>query len=299
MSQDGFVTLGSEVRRRSPRRMVRHAALTALSGLWQAGGMIERALRRPRIHFLHLHHVFPDEEAHFRGLLRALARDHTFISYSEAVERAARGRIDRPYAALSMDDGLKSCGRAATILGEFGAHGCFFVITSMIGESDPDKIRRFCATKLGLPPVEFMSWTDAEAMRREGHEIGSHSSTHARLLELNEAELEDEIAGSGDVLRHRLGEALHFAWPYGRFRDISAQATNAVFRAGFSSLASGVRGCHVAGGVPIPMRQLCIRREHCEAQWPPAHTLYFLARSSAAASSESGFWPAVAFGRDA
>lgn len=300
MKESGSATLISYVVQRNARGMLRHAALTTLSGLWQAGGMVDRALRRPRVHFLFLHHVFPDEEVQFRGLLRILARDHTFISYSEAVERTAQGRIDRPYIAFSMDDGLKSCRRAAAILSEFGAHGCFFVITSMIGERDPDKVRRFCATKLGLPPVQFMSWSDTEALRREGHEIGSHSFTHARLSELAGAELEYEIAVSGDVLRRRIGEALHFAWPYGGFRDISAQAANAVFEAGFSSLASGVRGCHVADGPPIPNWQLCIRRDQCEAHWPAAHVLYFLAHSSAAASSASGLWPgSVTFGRRA
>jgi peptidoglycan/xylan/chitin deacetylase (PgdA/CDA1 family) len=245
-----------------------------------------------------LHHVFPDEEVHFRALLGVLARDHTFISYSEAAERIAQGRIDRPYLAFSMDDGLKSCRRAAAILCEFDVRGCFFVITSMIGESHPDKIRRFCATKLDLPPVEFMTWADAEAMRSEGHEIGSHSSTHQRLSKLNAAELVDEITQSRDVLRRRVGEAVHFAWPYGSFSDISAQAANAVFDAGLSSLASGVRGCHLAGGPPIPLQQLRILREHCEVQWPAAHTLFFLARRSALASSERRFRPAVAGSRN-
>jgi hypothetical protein len=106
-------------------------------------------------------------------------------------------------------------------------------------------------------------------------------------------QLVDEIAQSRDVLRRRLGEAVHFAWPYGSFADISVQAANAVFDAGFSSLASGVRGCHLAGGPPIPLQQLRILREHCEAQWPAAHTLYFLARSSAVASSERRFRSAV------
>jgi hypothetical protein len=98
------------------------------------------------------------------------------------------------------------------------------------------------------------------------------------------------------MLRSRLGEAGHFAWPYGRFSDVSARAVELAFRAGFSSLASSVRGCHVAGTPPVSTRDLCILRDHTVAHWPAAHTLYFLARSSASASPADGMWSTVGLG---
>jgi peptidoglycan/xylan/chitin deacetylase (PgdA/CDA1 family) len=293
---DGYIVASSQVTPFTARGAIRHAALTTLSGLWRAGGGTERALRRPRVHFVYLHHVFPDEEESFRKLLVALDRDHVFISHSEAVERLAQEMIDRPYVSFSMDDGLKTCRRAAAILSEFGARACFFLITSMVGESDPGKVRQFCASRLQMPPVEFLTWDDAEFLRRQGHEIGSHTLTHARLADIQGAELEREIFDSAEMLRRRLGEAGHFAWPYGRFSDISARAVELAFRAGFSSLASSVRGCHVAGASPVSTRDLCILRDHTVAHWPVAHTLYFLARSSASASPADGMWSTVGLG---
>jgi peptidoglycan/xylan/chitin deacetylase (PgdA/CDA1 family) len=291
MDKNGFANSTSDVMQRSPRAIARHATLTTLSGLWRSRGRIERALQRPRVHFLFLHHVFPDEEVQFRKLLQILAKNHTFISYSEAVERSVTGRIDRPYMAFSMDDGFKNCCRAAAVLTEFGARGCFFLITSMVGERDPEKIREFCATKLALPPVEFMTWNDVELLRRHGHEIGSHSLSHARLSTLTQTQLEDEIGASEDVLRRTVGEARHFAWPYGSFADISSEAVDAVFKAGFSSLASGVRGCHISDEAPGRNSHVCIRRDLCEPHWPVEHTLYFLATSSAKASKTTALWP--------
>jgi hypothetical protein len=67
MNRNAFATPGSDLTHQNPRRRARHAAVTVLSGPGHVCVIIERALRRPRIYFLLLHHVFPHEEAHFRG----------------------------------------------------------------------------------------------------------------------------------------------------------------------------------------------------------------------------------------
>ncbi len=87
----------------------------------------------PRVHLPYLHTVPPHEEDSFRRLLTELRRDHTFISYSEAVERILTGDVDRPYLAFSFDDGFESNVRTARILEEFDTVGCFFVATRFIG----------------------------------------------------------------------------------------------------------------------------------------------------------------------
>jgi hypothetical protein len=112
-----------EMQRTSPRSIARRAALDVLSLLANATHG-NAPLRSPRVQFLYLHHLFPDEVASFRGMMAFLARDHRFISHSEAVGRVKHGPIDAPYIAFSFDDGLKSCLTAAAVLEEFGTTAC-------------------------------------------------------------------------------------------------------------------------------------------------------------------------------
>jgi peptidoglycan/xylan/chitin deacetylase (PgdA/CDA1 family) len=278
-----YATSWRDLSLRGVRSQMRGAAVSALAASLKITGRMSALLRRPRVHVLLLHHVFADEEASFRALLSALARDHTFISYSEAARRAkaAGVRIDKPYVAITFDDGYKNCLRAAAIMNEFNAPGCFFVCPSIVGETDEAKIERFCRERLELPkPVEFMTWNDLESLKKRGHEIGGHTMSHVNLATAPREQARREIAECHDVIQSRLGECRHFAWTYGRFSDFPMELLPAVFDAGFESCASGVRGCH--GPPPSDTSNpLLMRREHIVAGWPVSHALYFLARSSA------------------
>jgi peptidoglycan/xylan/chitin deacetylase (PgdA/CDA1 family) len=274
--------------RKRARHLVRHAVLDSLSAAEGLIGSVDRHLARPRIHFLYLHHVLLDEEAQFRALLRRLAERHTFLSYSDAVERLGQGVIDRPYIAFSFDDGMRNSLRAAELLGEVGATACFFICTSMVEETRFARIREFSATELHIPPAPFLTWNDCELLIRQGHEIGNHSARHKTLRDVSPQELQDDVAGSLELLRARLGDVKHFAWPRGRFSHMSADAAREVFRAGHVSCASAERGAHVAAARG---RSLCIRRDHVVAHWPVRHSLWFLARSSKRATAANNDWP--------
>jgi len=244
---------------------------------------------RRRIHFIYLHHVFEDEEDGFRRVLEELSRSHSFVSYSDAVARLRTGRIDAPYVSLSFDDGLKNCVRAAEIMGEFGALGCFFVCPPM-AEATPDEVSAFCAAKLHMPPTAMMSWDDMERLRAQGHEIGSHTLNHANLAQTHGDALAEEVGRSRELIEGRLGEARHFAWPFGRFAEMSEEARRVVFGAGYESCASAQRGCHVAPAPDDPSA-LCLRRDHVVAAWPVSHVLYFMARSAERAGEADNAWP--------
>lgn len=291
-SESPYVTSSTQLRNRSPRESVRHLALYGLAG---ARRMMHprHDPARNRVHHLYLHHVLPDEEAQFRTLIRSLAAHYTFIGYSESVARVRGvGKIDRPYLAISFDDGLRCCARAARILDEFGVSACFFVNPSIIGETRYPVIRTFSRDRLELPPVEFMSWRELEALRALGHEVGNHTFGHVDLARCSIPEIEEQIGGSFQLLRNRLGDTVHFSWPYGRFTHFSAAAAAAVFKAGAHSCASAERGCHVTAHSGDPAG-LCIRREKITATWPLSHVRYFLARSAAGATAKDNGWPAA------
>ena len=273
----------------SARRIARHTALTSLAALYKLTGRMS-FLKRNRIQFIYLHHIFEDEEAAFRQALRFLSRSHSLISYSEAVERLWRGEIDRPYVCFSFDDGLKNCLRAARILSEFGVSGCFFICPSIIGETDHRKLKEFCVRKLTLPATEMLTWDDVETLINNGHEIGSHTMSHPVLSRISQERAQHEISQSYESLTGRLGAIKHFAWPEGRFFHFNPAAARAVFDAGFQSCASAERGCHVTRTEPNPS-SLCIRRDYLAARWPLSHSAYFLASNSQTASAKSNQWP--------
>lgn len=256
------------------RRFLRARALDVASAI--AG---ERALERPRVQIVFLHHVMPDEERPFRALLERLLRQHTFLPYSDAVARVAAGDIDRPTISITFDDGLRSQLRAAEILRDYGIPACFFVCEAMLDAPPPDEVAAFCRRELGLPPVELLTWSDVEHLAAAGHEIGNHTRHHRPLPSLSAGELADEIGGALASLRRRLGDVRHFAWPRGGFHEFSAAAAAEVFRAGHVSCASGVRGCHLPGPKRA-LRDVYLRRDHVVAGEPLRHTMYFLSKNS-------------------
>jgi peptidoglycan/xylan/chitin deacetylase (PgdA/CDA1 family) len=272
----------------NPRRIFRHAALSGLAMLYKVAGQIPSALERERIQFLYLHHVFEDEEDSFRKILELLLRNHHSISYSEAVERIWTGDIDKPYIVFSFDDGLKSCLRAARIMGEFGIKACFFLCMSIVGETDYCRIKEFCSSRLYKPPMEFLSWADVEALLHAGHEVGSHTMTHPNMAQLSAEQVQTEITESYELLAQRIGDVRHFSWPLGRFFHIAPTAVRTVFETGFESCASAERGCHV---FQADKEQLCIRRNNVMAKWPVNHVFYFMAKNSRRASIYDNQWP--------
>ena len=94
---------------------------------------------------------------------------------------------------------------------------------------------KMCATwfivshKIGKP-----SRLDAMQLRHmaaSGMEIGAHTRTHARLPELDDAKIEDEVSGSKKDIEDMFGlPVTSFAYPYGLFNDACVEA---VRRAGF------------------------------------------------------------------
>ena len=264
------------LRRPSLRSLARHLALDVLS--WSQRWQSDRWRTVPRVQLLTMHHLFADEADAFRRLLGQLQSRFEVIGYPEAITRIVECRIDKPYLAISFDDGMKCCLRAAEILSEFSISGCFFISPAMIGESNRAVVERFCRERLDLPPVEFMTWEDVQRLCQAGHEIGGHTMSHCNLAELSRIQAQQEICESFDVLAAQLGSVKHFSWPYGQPRHITSDLVEAVFETGYVSCASAQRGCHRNTGSIAP-RNACVFRDNIEANWPIRHVDYFLRRN--------------------
>ena len=255
-----------------------------------ANPLFRNALKRPRVQFIYIHHVFRDEVEQLDKLIRLLAEDHQFISYSEGVSRVLRNQVDRPYVVFSSDDGLLNNMEAAQVFDRYGIKGCFFINPTMIGEKDFNRIRLFCKQQLHFPPVSFLEWKDVEALLGRGHEIGSHTMNHINMGAVPKEILRDEIHESYRIISERCGTVAHFAFPYGRFHHFNGFSRQELFAAGYQSLATAERGCHISDGNPVQKEALVIRRDHIILDWPIPHIIWFLQKNSLFASVQNNYY---------
>lgn len=271
------------------RSTIRSVALDVLSGS-SSGMRSAQWLKKPRIQFLYIHHIFKDEEKALESLIEMLLTDHVFISYSEAVKRLLNGEIDRSYIVISSDDGLKNNVTAARILKSYGISACFFICPSIIGENDISVVAEFSKNRLHFPPVQFMDWDEVAELMKMGHEIGGHTMNHVNLGQVGAEIAESEITGSKVILDTYCGRTSHFAFPYGRYSDFPIRYKEFVYSAGFETCASAERGCHVTNGKMDP-GQLLIRRDHIILTWPLKHIKYFMVKNSQKADHANNFYP--------
>jgi len=228
------------------------------------------------VRIVHYHFVFDDQRDGFARQLAFLANEYEPVALSEAVERLRAGRVRGREVVVTFDDGFRSqLVNAAPLLAEHGFCACFFLVTELLSAS-PEEAERFCRERLHLPrPVEPLSWDEAAQLSELGHEIGSHSSGHTNLVELEGDRLEEEVRGSRAELERRLGRAVvHFSAPYGDRARFSPAVSAAARGAGYVSCATAQRGRNVSAA-----DLFALRRHHLVAGWSVADVRYFLARS--------------------
>ena len=233
-------------------------------------------LTQPKVQFLYFHHTFNDEINGLRKLLNHLSKQHTFISYSEGVERVKNNKIDKPYICFSSDDGFKNNFKNAKILSEFGIQCCYFICPQFIGEQDYEKLKAISSQKFHLSKaIEFLDWDEVERMLTMGHEIGSHTMTHSRLSTINSNGLYNEIVEPKNILQSHLGiKEMHFAYPYGLESDITKEAIEMVNNCGYTSCASAIRGVHKAE-LTLP-KEIVFKRDLVLFNWNIRHIDWFM-----------------------
>lgn len=134
-----------------------------------------------------------------------------YIDFAEAAQLPASGQTR---LALSFDDGFVSNMSVARRLAEEGLSAVFYVPTDVVGLAKPDVDRFF-----RRPQREgVMTWKDLEELVSLGHIVGSHCREHLPLIDMSSDRAEDQVKGSIQALRTNLGEAEHFAWPFGALR---------------------------------------------------------------------------------
>jgi peptidoglycan/xylan/chitin deacetylase (PgdA/CDA1 family) len=99
-----------------------------------------------------------------------------------------------------------------------------------------------------------MSWDELAQLARDGHELGSHSLTHAILLRACAPDLAAEVAGSKRALEARLGVPVRsFCYPSGLY---DAEALAAVAGAGYENATTTRAGVNRDAASPFELRRV-------------------------------------------
>jgi len=203
------------------------------------------------------HAVSPDWPAQlsvtperFEHQLRELVgRGYRGATFTEAVTFPPYPRT----LAVTFDDGMRSVlERARPVLDRLGLPATVFVPTDLVGSDAPMRWRGIEQWLGGEHEDELvpLTWQELSTLRDGGWEIGSHSRTHSRLVELGDDELSAELTGSRKRLEAELGgPCASLAYPFG-------EADDRVVR------AAGEAGYRAAGGLPTSF-------DHASAlSWP-------------------------------
>ena len=266
-----FVTTWREYEEALPRWIRLRAPLRAAA---LRAARLRATEPRRGIVVVHYHYVFDDQQAGFARQIAALTASFTPVSLSEAVTRLETGTVTGDELVVTFDDGFQNQLRGARILAEQGISGCFYLISDLVG-AGRERARRICADRIEMPvAAEPLTWSEAADLVAIGHEIGTHTRTHANLAALGEVEREAELVESRTVLEARLGVAVrHVSAPFGTAARFNPAVSATARAAGFASCASAQRGINrTAADV------FALRRHHLLAHWAPSDIPALLSR---------------------
>ena len=212
------------------------------------------------------HDIAPQEHVYFERQLGWLARHWTFISPEKfAAVISGKEKIQNKSLLLTFDDGFSSNLEVAKkILNPMGIQALFFVVSDLVAIEDREEARQFIVRHVQpglsmekLPPyLNSMKWSDLELLLEQGHTIGAHTRSHARLSEISSTGgLEDEIVSSADSLENHLGVNIeHFAYTFGDLASFSSQSLS-VAQKRFRYVYSSLRGNNTIGTSSFAIRR--------------------------------------------
>lgn len=226
-----------------------------------------RMFRTPNnVRVLAYHDVNQGESDRFRMQIECIQRKWDFMSPEVfRVGLTSSKTLSGRQVLLTFDDGFESNYRVAQeILNPLGIKAIFFVVPDFVNTVGVENQRQFVETRLypgeaarSIPSgLRSMTWDQIRELSNQGHVIGCHTRTHARLSELHEEKLlVEEIVASGDEIEQRLGVKVEdFAFTFGTLASFSPQALS-VAATRYKYIYSGLRGSNTLGVSPLAIRR--------------------------------------------
>jgi peptidoglycan/xylan/chitin deacetylase (PgdA/CDA1 family) len=175
----------------------------------------------------------------FARQMQFLAERFTVISVDQLVGLLRQGRSIPPRAvAVTIDDGYRDAyTNAYPILTRFAIPATIFLSVEFIGSSSSERV-----TGKSLQ-TDFLSWDQVREMSQNGIAFGSHTLTHVSLTKLTRQDVQYQLEVSKTRLETEIGKPVTgFAYPYGKFGDLSPEIEQLVAAAGYSWAVAGISG---------------------------------------------------------
>ena len=235
--------------------------------------------KKPRagIHIINAHYVTPNrieksDTILFDDFLCFLETSSRLITLQEATNRVVCSDIpdDESLIAFTFDDGFSECfSTIAPILEKHNCNAGFFINSNYI-ESD-EAYRMTFNKRINTFTKNPMNWSQVLNLHNRGHIIGSHTTDHYNMAELNQKELRLQISENKEILERNLNyKCEYFAWPYGRMEHFTDNVMK-VTREFHPYIFSGTNYKSY-----FSMQNNVINRRHIEPFWPHAHINHFL-----------------------
>jgi peptidoglycan/xylan/chitin deacetylase (PgdA/CDA1 family) len=126
--------------------------------------------------------------------------DAARVKALRAAKAPVKGAAVAPaVVTLGFDDGRVSQVAAGPLLKSHGFHGVFYLISSVLGESDT------------------LTVAQAKALETDGNEIGSHTRTHADLTLATTNQTDEICGGRTDLIADGFNAPTSLAYPYGSY----------------------------------------------------------------------------------
>lgn len=163
------------------------------------------------------HDIVPREEADSSGYVtdgswRYKLPPETFDDHLSVIDDSAFEPAlitdDSPnhHVYLTFDDGGRSAMDAARGLEAHGYRGHFFIVVDRVEERG------------------FLDWDQIRDLDQRGHHIGSHTMTHANLIEVDARSREQELKESKAAIAAELGQCQSLSIPLGAYNETVFEA---------------------------------------------------------------------------
>ena len=151
--------------------------------------------------------------------------------------------------AITFDDGfVDNYDNSFPLLKAYGFPATMFVVRRLAGRTNE------WMQEEGFPARKLLGWKELKEISENGITIGSHTTTHASLTDMDTESARHEISNSKSELEDSLGKPVHFfAYPYGRFNQ---QVEKVVVDTGYLGACSTRSGFNSEHANPFAIRRI-------------------------------------------
>ncbi len=176
--------------------------------------------------------------AWFRGFCKLMRCRFNVVPMMTLQQMLANGETPPlRTVAITFDDCYRDNLAAARVLNEHGLPATFFIPTKYVGT---DHVFPWDTDLTRMPNLD---WKDVHEMQQLGHEIGSHTVSHADLGAITEKRARLELADSKKTLEDNLQRPVRwFAYPYGGKNNFRPEFLPLTRELGYEACFSALNG---------------------------------------------------------